>query len=522
MQSIHEMKRSETPETPVLLFDCELRDGRTERWATHKATVEGESYTARVLKHNAIELRAGAEDGVDAAGRMVVTLDNVDGYVSQLDRTVGLKGAKLRVRLAFVDVETGQAATEPAAVFLGAANPPEELAESFARLSFVSRLGLQRVALPQLRIQPRCPWAFPTTAAQREEAVTGGAEGKYSPFHGCGYSPDVAEGTGTSGPEGPFTQCGYTKTECAARGMYKADEQGRPTARFAGFQFLPPSVAVRGHGDKDWALSEAADGRAKSNDVAPLVYGTNWYQPPVVFARSDGNLTHCEVLLGVGEMSAVHKVVANGIEIPLGETGKEMGATGWYNVISLGGRNGGFNLNFTNGTGEPLGDPHGGMAVLAVAVPNRVSNGQSIPKIEVLADGMKLERFGVNGDALGSAFTRNPSWVLLDVLRRSGWKLAELDVASFAVAAAHCDELIEVRDAFGNARMSPKFEVNLALLKRKSAAEVARGIRTSATLMLTFGADGRLRLTAEDTIARQQGAKPEETNSTDTVAGGWP
>lgn len=522
MQSIHEMKRSETPETPVLLFDCELRDGRTERWATHETTVDGGSYTARVLKHNAIELRAGAEDGVDAAGRMVVTLDNVDGYVSQLDRTVGLKGAKLRVRLAFVDVETGQAATEPAAVFLGAANPPEELAESFARLSFVSRLGLHRVALPQLRIQPRCPWAFPTTAAQREEAVHGGAEGRYSPFHGCGYSPDVANGSGTSGAEGPYAGCGYTKTDCVARGMHSTDAQGRPTARFAGFQFLPPSVAVRAHGDKDWAQSEAVDGRARSNDVAPLVYGTNWYQPPVVFARSDGNLTHCEVLLGVGEMSDVHKVVANGVEIPLGEAGKDMGATGWYNVISLGGRNGGFNLNFTDSAGQPLGDPHGGMAVLAVAAPNRVANGQSIPKIEVLADGLKLERYGTGGEVLGNAFTRNPSWVVLDVLRRSGWKLAELDVASFARAAAHCDELIEVHDAFGNARMSPKFEVNLALLKRKSAAEVVRGIRTSAALMLTFGADGRLQLTAEDTIARQQAVKPEGSNSTEAVAGGWP
>ena len=39
MQSIHDMKRSETPETPVLLFDCELRDGRTERWATDRKSV---------------------------------------------------------------------------------------------------------------------------------------------------------------------------------------------------------------------------------------------------------------------------------------------------------------------------------------------------------------------------------------------------------------------------------------------------------------------------------------------------
>jgi hypothetical protein len=522
MQSIHDMKRSETPETPVLLFDCELRDGRTERWATHAATVEGDAYTARVLKHNTIELRAGAEEGVDAAGRMVVTLDNVDGYVSQLDRTVGLKGAKLRVRLAFVDVETGEAATEPVTVFLGAANPPEELAESFARLSFASRLSLQRVALPQLRIQPRCPWAFPTSPAQRQEAVAGGVEGKYSPFHGCGYSPDVENGAGTNGPEGTYTSCGYTKRDCAARGMYSVDALGRPTARFAGFQFLPPSVDVRGHGDKDSKLSETVDGRARSNDVAPLVYGTNWYQPPVVFARSDGNLTHCEVLLGVGEMAGVHKVMANGVEIPLGESGKDMGATGWYNVISLGGRNGGFNLNFTDSTGQPLGDPHGGMAVLAVAAPNRVANGKSIPKIEVLADGMKLERFGTGGEPLGAAFTRNPSWVVLDVLRRSGWKLAELDVASFARAASHCDELIEVQDAFGNARMSPKFEVNLALLKRRSAADVVRGIRTSAALMLTFGGDGRLQLRPEDTIARQQPVKPEGANSESMVAGGWP
>jgi hypothetical protein len=522
VQNIHDMKRSETPEAPVLLFDCQLKDGRTERWATHKATVGGESYAARVLKHNTFEMRAGSEDGVDAAGRFVLTLDNVDGYVSQLERAVGLKGAKLTVRMAFIELETGMPATEPITVFLGAANPPEEIAETFGRVSFTSRLGLQRVTLPQLRIQPRCPWAFPATAAQREEAANGGEEGAYSPFHGCGYSPDVVNGIGTGDAEGPYTGCGYTKTDCQARGMYAEDALARPTARFGGFQFLPPSALVRAHGDREAAVSEAVDNRAKSNDVVPLVYGTNWYQPPVVFARSDGNLTHCEVLLGSGEMSFVHKVVANGVEIPAGETGKDMGATGWYNVVSLGERNGGFNLNFTDGTGKPIGDPHGSMAVVAVAIPNRVSNGQSIPKIEVLADGMRLERFGADGVAMGRAFTRNPSWVILDVLRRSGWKLGELNIESFAAAAMNCDELIEVQDSFGNARMAPKFEVNMALLKRKSAAEIVRGIRSSAALMLTFGADGRLQLTPEDTIGRQQATKPECSNSAEPLAGGWP
>jgi hypothetical protein len=522
MENIHNMKRSETPEAPVLLFDCVLKDGRTERWATHAATVGGESYQARVLKHNSFEMRAGSEDGVDAAGRFVVTLDNVDGYVSQLERAVGLKAAKLTVRMAFIDVETGAAATDPVTVFLGAANPPEELSESQARLSFTSRLSLQRVSLPQLRVQSRCPWAFPSSQAQREEAANGGAEGSYSAFHGCGYSPDVENGVGTSGAGGPHTGCSYTKADCQARGMFDQDALNRPTARFGGFQFLPPSVMVRAYGDKDSALSESLDNRAKSNDAAPLVYGTNWYQPAVVYTRSDGNLTHCEVLLGVGEMSAVHKVIASGVEIPAGETGKDMGSTGWFNVVSLGGRNGGFNLNFTDGSGLPLGDPHGSMAILSVAIPNKLNDGSSIPKIEVLADGIKLERFGTNGAALGKAFTRNPAWVLLDVLRRSGWKLGELNIASFAAAAMHCDELIEVKDAFGNPRTAPKFEVNLALLKRRSAAEVVRGIRTSAALMLSFGADGRLQLTPEDTLARQQAVKPEYSNATEMLGGGWP
>ena len=47
-------------------------------------------------------------------------------------------------------------------------------------------------------------------------------------------------------------------------------------------------------------LSPVVDNLALYNDYVPLVYGTAWYQPPIVFARNDGNLTHMEVLLGMG------------------------------------------------------------------------------------------------------------------------------------------------------------------------------------------------------------------------------
>ncbi len=58
-----------------------------------------------------------------------------------------------------------------------------------------------------------------------------------------------------------------------------------------------------------------------------------------------------------------------------------MTATGWYNVVTHGTRNGAFDMNFTDAVGNPLGDPYGSMAMMSVVVPNRISNGQSLPTI---------------------------------------------------------------------------------------------------------------------------------------------
>ncbi len=85
------------------------------------------------------------------------------------------------------------------------------------------------------------------------------------------------------------------------------------------------------------------------------MYGTAWYQPPIVFARNDGNLTHMEVLLGMGEIAGVVKVVVNGIEIPQGQSGTNMTATGWYNLVTPGTRNGAFNLDFADASGQSAG-----------------------------------------------------------------------------------------------------------------------------------------------------------------------
>jgi len=53
-------------------------------------------------------------------------------------------------------------------------------------------MNLQRLMLPQIRIQRRCPWQFPSDAGQRTEAIDGGVNGKYSLYYRCGYSAGIA------------------------------------------------------------------------------------------------------------------------------------------------------------------------------------------------------------------------------------------------------------------------------------------------------------------------------------------
>lgn len=522
MATIHDLKELEVPGTPLFLFDCTLKSGDVQRWSTHKVTVNAQSYLARVLKHNLFELKSSSEATTDAISKVSVTLANADSFLSAIERNIGWKGAQVTVTFLFFDLKNGVPASESQVVFRGIANPPDESTESSLRLSFTNRLNLQRIFLPEIRIQKRCPWTFPATAAQRQEAVSGGAKGKFSPFYRCGYSADQSGGVGNMNGTAPYTTCDYTRAACQQRGMFDTDGRNNATLRFGGVEFVPAAITVRSYGEKGSHVSIPTDNQALYNDFVPLLYGTGWYQPPVVFARNDGNLTRFEVLLGAGEITSIVKVIVNNIEIPAGSSGTNMTATGWYNVVSLGTRSGSFNVDFSDSAGHPLGDPYGSMALLSVVVPNRVSNGLSLPSIKVLVQGLKLARFDANGSHVDDVFTNNPAWVLLDVLRRSGWSMDEVDLPSFAAAAQRADALVHTVDLNGTDTLIPKYQCNLLLTKRRSAGDIVRGIRNGSGLYLTFSATGLLQLNAEDTLALQQPSKLAGSNSTEPLNGGWP
>jgi Putative phage tail protein len=512
MQAPYQLKQQELTDTPLVLFDCVFPSGDEEHWCTHTVTVGTTNYDARVLQHSSFDIQTASDQGIDGAPRIVVLLANADSYFSELEQSEGFKGSQLTVSFVFYDLPNNEALTDPIVVFQGICNPPDQIKEATFRLSAGNRMNLQRLTLPPVHIQRRCPWNFPTTLDERTEAVNGGSLGQYSPYYRCGYSADVSGGTGNLNNGVAYTSCGYVRADCQARGMW---------TRFGGIEFVPSVITVQSYGQGS-VQSNVSVNQVAYNDFVPMVYGTAWYYPPVVFARNDGNLTRMEVLLGIGVMQGVLTVLVNGYEIPLGVTGQNMTATGWYNVVTLGTRDGGFDLNFTDSNGNPLGDPYGSMAYLAVVVPNSISTGSSLPTVQVLVQGIQVPTYDTNGNYLSNQFSSNPAWILLDVLRQCGWAPSEIDFTSFAATAAYCDELINSTDLNGNPIQIPRFQCNVVLQNKRSGGDFVRGIRNASRLYLTYGPGGILQLEVENSIALQQPNPMPNSNSTEPLNGGWP
>jgi hypothetical protein len=523
MQSALTAKEQLNAETPMLLFDCTLADGNVLRWSSSSVSVGVVPYEGRVLRHNLFEAQLASDTQVGGAPRLTFELANADSALSETEQSTGFKGARLVVRVVFADLAAGGSTSDPLVVFSGLMNPPDLITETTFRLSAINRMATQRSVVPDVRVQRLCPWRFPHNAGQRLEAVDGGAaRQKFSPYYRCGYSPDQPNGVGNMNGVSVFTDCARTRTDCEQRGMFTEDASGRRTARFGGVEFVPPTILVRGAGQKNYSLSAVQDNQARYNDFVPLVYGTQWPSPDVVFSRNDGNLTRMEALLGMGEIQGILKVLVNNIEIPQGISGVNMTSTGWYNLITAGSRTGQQDPNFSDGHGTLMGDPYGSMACLSIVVPNRVNDGTSVPQVTVLLQGLKLATFDEAGNYAVESFSDNPAWVIYDLLRRCGYSVEELDAASFARAAAYAGELIDAVDPIGGAVHIPRFQCNFALKQRRSAGEVVRSIRNASRIYLVLNTSGQLQARVENTFALQQPSQPAGSNAVNTFNGGWP
>src|SRR5258708_28473036 len=105
MPTIFQHKELAATETPILLFDCALRNGQVERWSTHALTVDSAIYAPRVLRHNLFEMQTASNLGVDAIPKVSITLANVDSHCSLIERSIGWKGASVTIRFLFFNLK---------------------------------------------------------------------------------------------------------------------------------------------------------------------------------------------------------------------------------------------------------------------------------------------------------------------------------------------------------------------------------------------------------------------------------
>ena len=210
-----------------------MPSGAIEYWSTHRVTVEGVTYRARVLGHNLFEAKLSSDDGADGSSRIALTLANADSYFSELEAATGFRGAQLKVRFVFFDLREGAPSCEARVLFRELQRSPDEITDATLRITFANRLSLQRVTMPSIRIQKRCPWVFPGTEAERIDAVDGGAKGRFSRVYPCGYSAGVPGGCGNSDSSGrPFAACRDQSRVCRAGHVRQGrDRRGDPAIR---------------------------------------------------------------------------------------------------------------------------------------------------------------------------------------------------------------------------------------------------------------------------------------------------
>ncbi len=514
------LERKDQAVIPATAILCQItpRGGETLYWASVPCTHGALTYEARLSQEQENSWRFSADLTAESAASLQILAANADGAVSELRRTGALRGAQIKI---FAAVLNGAAVEDAQAMFTGIVDNALESDSRFAKIVALSRLSAVRSSFPPMRIQKQCAWAFPKNEGERAAALSSGEDGRYAPLFRCGYSAGLPGGFGNMDGGQPFTSCDFTRVSCEARGMFDKDGAQQVTRRFSGIEFVPPAIQVRGHGETSGRLSSLVSIDTRYNDVVPAVYGMGWMQAPVVFSRNDGNLTRVEALLGLGEIEDAVKVLVNGYEIPRAVDGTNMTGTGWFQVVTRGGRTGGFNLNFTDAAGNPQGDPYGSLAMLSVVVPNKISDGKNTPKVEVLLKGIRLPMLDASGALVETSWSANPAWIVCDILRRCGWKLDELNLSSFVETAAYCDGVVDLVDANGNTRQGKRFETNLVLRRRYSVAELLRGIRLGALLRLGLDAEGRIYLRPESTIALQQPVKPEGSNAMAALEGGW-
>jgi hypothetical protein len=448
--TIAQGKEGRTPKKPLNLITITSPDGDvcylTTAASNGAASVPygGQTYQTRILNNDIQAYQAMSPQGYDAVPGFSLTLGDADLALWRNHcMPHGWRGAAVTLRTVLWDVVANVWSSDSMVSNFIGGNPQHSHGNGQTTLDVISAFNFTRLKVPSIPLEYRCPWDFPTTAAQRADGLTNPT----SIYYQCGYSPDQPGGVGNYATPGvPFADCDLTRSSptdksvgCMARlgnnsdgspgppatgkwvapdGDLDHDLSGNYTGRFGGFTFIMPAQ-FSGAG---WSYITTGVRTFGFNQPNPAivgtyltwVYGTQWVNGLVLAPGSDsGNTLRSEVFVCVSAFgpASVLKVVVNGVQVPFNNDVSQQGSkpdknftwryAGGTSVASptnpglnvgAGGRSGRLNgdtyysgqLQAFGRTYTALGDPHGSQCVIEVVLPVSLAAAGSIPTVQVL------------------------------------------------------------------------------------------------------------------------------------------
>ncbi len=496
----------------LLVAEITFKDGSVLRVSTHPlntaqggAQYGGNDYYQRIVESDIAALEAQSPQGIHLLSAVSLNLADADREMwTQWEAASGkgFKGATMVLRQIMWNPGTSDFSSDSRRVFRGICDPAQ-VDGSRLRVSANSR-SLTKSVVPQVVVQGRCPWVFPTNLTERTAAFSDPS----SPFYRCGYSPE--NGRGTAG----FTSCDYTKSACAARGLLVYSGSKITSGPFAGVTWEPP----KSYRSRSYTSGQQVEGQNAGPSYGvryPLVYGTAWIKPEIMNSVGDGNSTRGEAVVGVGYLGdGVQRVIVNDYEIPR-NYGSGVDPLFRWQYVTQGGRDGAPNqdLGF-----DGNGDPYGSLPTVEIVVLRRVTENLKSADVRVLTRGEDL-RVWFDSVSFTSGYTENPAWIVMDLLCKGNYSYDLLNIDSFIAAAQIHDATVSYTDQYGVSTSRSRHTCSVYLREKKDIDSVVQGVLNGAgAYIIENGQSGKLEYYIEGTLAEEQPSAVAGSNYVTAVA----
>lgn len=296
-----------------------------------------------------------------------------------------------------------------------------------------------------------------------------------------------------------YAFCSNTPEDCQARGMFAQDSSGRNCFRYRGITFVPTDwryESPNGHHQN----TTSDPNFAKYNDVIPLVYGTARVIGKIMFTQT-ANDTRGQAIICEGPIAAMgtdtgtgNTMIIGGEIIPYDPTYPHVDTvTGkWKYGLGTVGQN-------YQDVFFPNSDTYSKIAVVSFNFPPQFAQNSSSFSVSVLVQGLMMPTYGAGGlVAIASTFTDNPAWIILDVLRRSGWQLSEINVPSFYAFSVYAEQQIAANVSSSCTSLRNRFRLSAVISEQQPVADVISSFLGNCRGILSYDNAGLLRLDCEN------------------------